>query len=164
MICWTGARLYADVAAREGQHKHAHAPLRTVMVPPPRVALSSLKFSGSYAPKRFVRSVTKLIWCESTGRSITPARTPRAPRFAERSESAQRSAKRWSAVATVAKTKEAEEALWGRKGRRIITSVLERAVSRERLFLSTLATRARGSLEGAGGSAPLRRSVYVSLK
>ena len=47
--------------------------IRTVMVPPPRVALSSLKCSGANAPKRLVRSVSKLMWCESTGTSITPA-------------------------------------------------------------------------------------------
>ena len=35
----------------------------------------------------------------------------------------------------VAKTKELKKRSWGRRRRRIITSVLEKAVSRERLFL-----------------------------
>ena len=43
-------------------------------------------------------------------------------------------AKLWSAVATVAKTKELKKRYGAEEGR-IITSVLERAVSRERLFL-----------------------------
>jgi len=43
-------------------------------------------------------------------------------------------AKRWSAVATVAKTKELKKR-YGAEAGRIITSVYERAVSRERLFL-----------------------------
>ena len=45
-------------------------------------------------------------------------------------------AKRWSAVSDGGEDQGAEEASWGRRRkRRIITSVLGRAVSRERLFL-----------------------------
>ena len=46
------------------------------------------------------------------------------------------SAKRWERCSDGGEDQGTEEALWGRRRRRIITSVLERAVSRERLFLS----------------------------
>ena len=44
--------------------------------------------------------------------------------------------KRWSAVATVARTKELKKRYGAEEGEEIITSGLERALSRERLFLS----------------------------
>ena len=49
------------------------------------------------------------------------------------SERGVETAKRWSGVATVAKTKELKSVMGHQ---RVITSVLERTVSRERLFLS----------------------------
>ena len=58
----------------------------------------------------------------------------------------QRAAKRWSAVATMAKTRELKKRPWGRSRQKIVTSVLERAVSRERLFLFSAAVGLVGSI------------------